>query len=121
MYGKWLLSPDFINKLFFRGSILGITLVTTLLLRSYGRAINPKYRAFHQDLIQAQLEYSSNNKVCDNIEKCNFILQIISFQLFQKKLHGYDFDFSAWPVDFSWTDSQEYANLVILPLLEYIL
>jgi hypothetical protein len=69
MYGKWLLSPDFINKLFFRGSILGITLVTTFLLRSYGRAINPKYRAFYEDLIKAQLEYSTNNQVCDLKEK----------------------------------------------------
>lgn len=65
MYGKWFISPDFINKLFFRGSILGITLVTTLLLRSYGRAANPKYKAFHQDLINAKLEYSVDNKVCN--------------------------------------------------------
>lgn len=65
MYGKWLLSPDFINKLLFRGSILGITLATTFLLRSYGRATNPKYKAFYQDLIKAQLEYSTDNKVCN--------------------------------------------------------
>lgn len=64
MYGKWLLNPEFVNKLFFRGSILGVTLISTFLLRSYGRAINPKYKAFHQDLVKAKLEYSVNNKVC---------------------------------------------------------
>jgi hypothetical protein len=48
------------------------------------------------------------------------LIQMISLNLFQKKLHGYDFDFSAWPVDFSWTDSQEYVHLIILSLLEYI-
>ncbi|XP_022169326.1 protein ABHD16A isoform X1 [Myzus persicae] len=86
MYGKWLLSPEFVNKLFFRGSILGITLMTTFILRSYGRAINPKYKAFHKDLINAKLDYSTDNK---------------------KKLHSYDFDFSAWPVDFSWNSAEE--------------
>lgn len=71
MYGKWLLSPEFINKLFFRGSILGVSLITTFLLRSYGRAANPKYQAFHQDLINAKLEYSVDNKVCNtNISNC---------------------------------------------------
>lgn len=64
MYGKWLLSPEFVNKLFFRGSVLGVTLITTFILRSYGRAINPKYKAFYQDLINAKLEYSTYNKVC---------------------------------------------------------
>lgn len=63
MYGKWLFSPEFANKLVFRGSILGITLMTAFILRSYGRAINPKYKAFHQDLINAKLEYSVENKV----------------------------------------------------------
>lgn len=63
MYGKWLISPDFVNKLFFRGSLLGLTLITTFILRSYGRAINPKYKAFHQDLINAKLDYTSENKV----------------------------------------------------------
>lgn len=24
-------------------------------------------------------------------------------------LHKYDFDFSSWPVDFSWTINEEYA------------
>lgn len=65
MYGKWLLSPDFITKLFFRGSILGITLVAAFLLRSYGRATNPIYKAFYQDLLNAQLQYSADNKVCN--------------------------------------------------------
>jgi len=64
MYGKWLLSPEFVNKLFLRGSLFGITLITTFLLRSYGRAANPKYTAFYQDLINAKLEYSVDNKVC---------------------------------------------------------
>lgn len=64
MYGKCFLSPEFANKLVFRGSILGITLITAFFLRSYGRAINPKYKAFHQDLINAKLEYSTENKVC---------------------------------------------------------
>lgn len=64
MYGKWFLSQDFINKLLFRGSILGVTLMTTFILRSYGRAINPVYNAFHRDLIKANLEYSIDNKVC---------------------------------------------------------
>lgn len=64
MYGKWLLNPEFVNKLFFRGSVLGVTLVTTFFLRSYGRAINPKYKAFHQDFAKAKLDYSSNNQVC---------------------------------------------------------
>jgi len=86
MYGKWLLSPEFVNKLFLRGSLFGITLITTFLLRSYGRAANPKYTAFYQDLINAKLEYSVDNK---------------------KKLHSYDFDFSSWPVDFSWTKDEE--------------
>lgn len=63
MYGKWLLSPEFMNKLVFRGSILSVTLITAFILRSYGRAINPKYKAFHQDLINAKLEYSADNKV----------------------------------------------------------
>lgn len=64
MYGKCLLNPEFVNQLFFHGSIAGITLLTTFLLRSYGRAINPKYKVFYQDLKSAQLEYSINNKVC---------------------------------------------------------
>lgn len=63
MYGKLLLSPDYVNKLLFRGSILGLTLITTFLLRSYGRALNPKYKAFHQDLVNAKLEYTTENKV----------------------------------------------------------
>lgn len=65
MYGKWLLNPEFVNKLFFRGSLLGITLATTFLLRSYGRAINPKYKAFYQDLSNAKTDYSIDNKVCN--------------------------------------------------------
>lgn len=63
MYGKCLLSPEFINKLFFRGSIFGLTLMTTFILRSYGRAINPNYKAFHKDLINAKMDYSTDNKV----------------------------------------------------------
>jgi len=63
MYGKLLLNPEFVNKLFFRGSILGITLMTTFILRSYGRALNPKYIAFHKDLLNAKLDYSTDNKV----------------------------------------------------------
>ncbi|VVC28750.1 Alpha/beta hydrolase fold-1,Alpha/Beta hydrolase fold [Cinara cedri] len=86
MYGKCFLNPEFINQVFFHGSIAGITLITTFLLRSYGRAINPKYKVFYQDLKNAQLEYSTNNK---------------------KNLHKYDFDFSSWPVDFSWPINEE--------------
>ncbi|XP_050429357.1 phosphatidylserine lipase ABHD16A [Adelges cooleyi] len=91
-YGRSLISgisPEFIYKLVFRGSILGATLMTSFLLRSYGRAINPKYKAFHQDLINAKSEYTTAN---------------------QKKLHSYDFDFSAWPIDFSWSlvDEENY-------------
>jgi len=63
MYRKWLLSPEFVNKLFFRGSLLCVTLLTAFLLRSYGRAANPKYKAFYQDLMNAKTEYSIDNKV----------------------------------------------------------
>lgn len=76
MYGKWFLSPDFINKVLFRGSILGVTLITTFILRSYGRAINPVYKAFHQDLIKANLEYSIDNKVC-NINNLMVLIVLI--------------------------------------------
>lgn len=64
MYSKWILSPEFVNKLFFRGSLVGVTLLTAYLLRSYGRAANPKYKAFYQDLMNAKIEYSIDNKVC---------------------------------------------------------
>ncbi|XP_050535509.1 phosphatidylserine lipase ABHD16A [Daktulosphaira vitifoliae] len=85
-YGKSLFSLDLINKIIFRGSVLSVTLITSLLLRSYGRSMNPKYQTFYRDLSCAQLEYSNAN---------------------QKKLHNYDFDFSAWPVDFSWSKADE--------------
>lgn len=81
MYGKWFLSPEFINKLFFRGSILGITFVTTFLLRSYGRSINPKYITFYQDLINAKTEYSTDNKVCNinALDYLNFLKYLLYF------------------------------------------
>lgn len=37
--------------------------MTTFILRSYGRAINPKYQAFYNDLLNAKLDYSTDNKV----------------------------------------------------------
>lgn len=72
MYGKWLLSPECVNKLFFRGSLVGVTLVTAFLLRSYGRAANPKYKAFYQDLMNATVENSIDNKV--RIMEINYLL-----------------------------------------------
>lgn len=79
MYGKWFLNPEFTNKVFYRGSLLGITLLTTFLLRSYGRAMNPKYKAFHKDLINATLDYSIDNKVCNilAINSFNFSSNIL--------------------------------------------
>lgn len=94
MYGKWLINPEFVHKLFFRGSIFGLTLVTTILLRSYGRAANPKYQAFYKDLINANLEYSVDNKVCNTNTSNFFNNSCIYFKYFNKTFNITFFFFS---------------------------
>lgn len=62
---------------------VGVIYVMSLCLRGLGRTNNEIYQTFYQALRNAQHNMSTENKM---------------------QLAKYDFDFSAWPVEFGWTD-----------------
>lgn len=65
---------------------LGILVIVAVFVRAFGRLMNQEYRSFLQVLTNAQANFTSNTK---------------------SQLGRYDFDFSAWPVDF---DARTYLS-----------
>lgn len=66
---------------------LSVILVISYCIRGLGRANNPTYRKFMQALIQAQKNLTPSTK---------------------HAMAMYDFEFFAWPVEFSWADIEKY-------------
>lgn len=60
---------------------VGVLYVSSLCIRGFGRANNEVYKKFLKTLQNANKEMSTENKTA---------------------LAKYDFDFSAWPVEFEW-------------------
>nr|XP_018907561.1 PREDICTED: protein ABHD16A [Bemisia tabaci] len=86
IYKKGLLGPDptlFVAKL---AAGTGLLLTVAVCIRSYGRVSSPKYMNFYQILLSAQQNLTEHNK---------------------KSLLHYDFDFSGWPIEFSWRDAEK--------------
>lgn len=63
----------------------GALLIASLAARSYSRINNPAYVKFVQTLAEAYSQYNEKTK---------------------QELHKYDFEFSAWPVDFDVSELQ---------------
>jgi len=73
---------------------VGLVMGTAALLRGLGRFYNPAYRKFLGVLSQAQANYTEANK---------------------RLLEHYDFQFSAWPVDFDIRANQRSKSSEFLP------
>ncbi|KAG7173269.1 phosphatidylserine lipase ABHD16A-like [Homarus americanus] len=72
------------------GTGLGLLLIVALVFRGIGRRLNPTYMTFLNILTNAQ-----QNKP---IEKQ------------MEPLRKYEFDFSAWPINFDWTEADPYER-----------
>jgi hypothetical protein len=66
---------------------LGVILVVSFCIRSIGRSNNPTYQKFIKALRSAQLHMVPSTK---------------------QQLSLYDFEFFAWPVEYSWMDVEGY-------------
>lgn len=62
---------------------IGVLIIVSLCMRGYGRANNPTYQEFTRVLREAKKSMTPETK---------------------KQLTTYDFEFSAWPVEFQWYD-----------------
>ncbi|XP_029182141.2 phosphatidylserine lipase ABHD16A-like [Acropora millepora] len=92
--GFYLIRKGFLSQagLASLSRFLGTTLVVVfgaLCLRGYGRSRNEEYRVF-----LALLEETKTNNNAEN----------------KRKLGCYDFDFSAWPVDYKWDKEKAVRN-----------
>lgn len=63
------------------GSGIGIVIAVTLCIRGLGRSRNPTYQRFVKCLEDAKMDPKNEE--------------------FRKKLRKFDFEFEAWPLDFS--------------------
>ncbi|XP_069190485.1 phosphatidylserine lipase ABHD16A isoform X2 [Procambarus clarkii] len=72
------------------GTGLGLLLIVSLVFRGIGRWFNPTYTTFLSILTKAQ-QNSPTEKVME-------------------PLREYEFDFSAWPVNFDWTEAETYER-----------
>ncbi|KAK4877496.1 hypothetical protein RN001_010002 [Aquatica leii] len=83
LYRKGYLAQDGLLMLSKFATSLGVILVVSFCVRGLGRATNPTYHKFIQTLQSAQIGMVPNVK---------------------KELCKYEFEFFAWPVEYSWKD-----------------
>ncbi|KAF5269500.1 hypothetical protein FQA39_LY08689 [Lamprigera yunnana] len=83
LYRKGYFTPDGLVMLSKFATSLGFILVISYCVRSFGRATNPTYHKFIHTLQDAQTNMSSSIK---------------------KELSRYEFEFFAWPVEYTWHD-----------------
>ncbi|KAK8723411.1 hypothetical protein OTU49_011697 [Cherax quadricarinatus] len=69
---------------------LGLLLIVAMVFRGFGRRLNPVYMSFLKILAKAQ-QNSPTDKVMEPLRK-------------------YEFDFSAWPINFDWTETERYER-----------
>lgn len=68
------------------GTGLGLLLIVALVFRGIGRRLNPTYITFMNTLARVQLNRPS--------------MEVM------RPLREYEFDFSAWPINFDWSDAE---------------
>ena len=88
----WLYKRDFFNQeglLYLGKCVLGVTVIylAAVYTRGMGRAVNPTYRNFINILANSSRDFSKENKAL---------------------LSQFDFDFSAWPVEFRSSSSPSF-------------
>lgn len=83
MYRRGYFVAENLTSLSKFATSIGVLLLVSLCMRGYGRANNPTYQEFVKVLRDAKKNMTMDTK---------------------KKLTSYDFEFSAWPVEFQWVD-----------------
>lgn len=83
MYRRGYFVTENLTSLSKFATSIGVLLLVSLCMRGYGRANNPSYQEFVKVLRDAKKNMTMETK---------------------KKLTSYDFEFSAWPVEFQWVD-----------------
>ncbi|XP_036141377.1 phosphatidylserine lipase ABHD16A isoform X2 [Monomorium pharaonis] len=96
MYQRGYSLTDNVSCLSKLAASAGALLVASLAARGYSRVNNPVYVKFVETLNEVHLHYNANTK---------------------QELHKYDFEFSAWPVDF---DASKLSNAADKLTLEKI-
>lgn len=81
LYRKGYFTPDGLVTLTKLVSSVGVILIVSYCIRGLGRASNPTYMKFIETLLKIQSHPSEKYK---------------------RELAVFDFDFSAWPVDYDW-------------------
>ncbi|XKL69593.1 hypothetical protein PGB90_007362 [Kerria lacca] len=82
--------------LFKLGTVGLLTLSFAFMLRAFGRAKNPTYVQFNENFKKIIENYNEKTK---------------------KELQNYEFDYSAWPIDFDWKNNNKYRKSNV-PLCE---
>lgn len=85
------------------------------MLRAFGRAKNPTYVQFNENFKKIIENYNEKTKVYAFFYTYFFFntvqLKLTILFISQKELQNYEFDYSAWPIDFDWKNNNKYVNI----------
>ena len=82
---------------------LGLLLAASYGLRAVGRSTTEAYVLFLKTLNEAHKDMKTHKVAKGWVFDWLVCYQLIIFKL-QKLLQRFDFDFSAWPIEFKWND-----------------